>query len=288
MKSFPSITIGITTYNRKDILEKMAKSFYESDLAKAQINIRIYDDNSTEFDENYLKSLFPNLKTLIRNKTNLKADLNIYSMYCDFLKSDDDYFFNADSDLIFNKNWLNYIFDNFDATDGILSIFNTKNHVAIDKIESKHFLLKKDIGSAGTFFSRERVEQLVSFIEVGDKLSIDWQFCQKFIERGIKIYCSEKSYVQHIGIIGQNTFWGVATDFGENFEIDSLTNGQILNDLLLDLTTTQSKKNAELIEEKINLKSEKRISDIKNTKDYKLGNFLLKPLRVIKKIIKKN
>lgn len=288
MKSFPSITIGITSYNRKSILEKMAKSFYESDLSRAQINIRIYDDNSTDFDENYLKTLFPNLKTLIRNKTNLKADLNTYSMYCDFLKSNDDYFFNADSDLIFNKNWLNYILDNFDYTDGILSIFNTKNHIAVDTDETKHLLLKNDIGAAGTFFSRDRVAQLVSFIQVTEKLAIDWEFCKKFNEQGIKIYCSEESYVQHIGVVGQNTFWGVATDFGENFEIDSLTNGQILNDLLLDLTTTQAKKNAEIIEEKINLKSEKRINDIKNTKDYKLGNFLLKPLRVIKKIIKKN
>ena len=43
------ITIGITTYNRLDVLKKMAKSLYKSDLL-GQCNIRVYDDASSEYD----------------------------------------------------------------------------------------------------------------------------------------------------------------------------------------------------------------------------------------------
>lgn len=80
MKQNPRITVGITTYNRMDLLKMMAKSFYASDLSNAVINVRIYDDNSTELNEIIIKDRFIRLwyfKTLILKKFGLNSCLHL-------------------------------------------------------------------------------------------------------------------------------------------------------------------------------------------------------------------
>jgi len=99
------VTIGIPTYNRKDIVESMSKSLYASNLLDC-CNIRIYDDCSDAYSKDYLLKLFPTAISVTVNPTNFKADKNMFSMYNDFLSTEDDYFFNGDSDFVFNKQWL--------------------------------------------------------------------------------------------------------------------------------------------------------------------------------------
>lgn len=262
-----SVTIGIVTYNRKSILEKMAKSLYLSDLTSANVNIRVYDDCSTDFDKKYLESIFPNAFIHI-NKENLKADLNTFSMYQDFLKSNDDYFFNADSDLIFRKDWLTFCLNNIEKTDGVLSIFNTKNHKTIIDSNLPDFVLKADIGAAGTFFKREKIQSIVTSLSLGKQKKIDWAFSQLFLNNNISIYCSKESYVQHIGLIGQNSSL-VAIDYADNFKVDSIENGQIINDItnsfLTDVTVSVQKS-------------------LMHSKFYKFGYYVLFPVVLLKKI----
>ena len=272
----PNITIGITTYNRKSILKMMAKSYHESNLFGANLHVRIYDDKSSEFNKDFLKDLFPEASTIVVNEVNKKSDLNILSMYQDFLTTDDDYFFNADSDLIFDTGWLQYILDNFDKTDGILSVFNTLNHSVV--AEDGLFLQKKDIGSAGTFFSRERVQQIVSFSNASDNLLLDWGFCKKFIDMGVRILCSKRSYVQHIGLNGQNSLSCMA-DFGENFCVDTITNGQIINDILLSVCKESYEASQNFLKNKVDLILRDRNESVAASYEYTLGKLLLFPVR---------
>ena len=262
-----SVTIGIATYNRKSTLEKMAKSLYLSDLSSARVHIRIYDDCSAEFGKDYLESLFPNANIHI-NAVNLKADLNTFSMYQDFLKSDDQYFFNADSDLIFRKDWLSFCLDHIEETQGVMSIFNTPNHHAIGEASNPAFVLKKDIGAAGTFFKRERIEQIVSSLSNSEKKRVDWAFSEFFIKNDIQICCSKDSYVQHIGLIGHNSSMAFI-DYGQNFKVDSVENGQILNDVfnvfLCDVTSNVQKA-------------------LKNSHFYKVGYIVLYPLVLLRRL----
>ncbi len=152
------VTIGVPTFNRKELLEIMAKSLYDSDLAGV-CNIRIYDDCSTAYDKDYLRKLFPTAVSIKVNLSNIKADKNIYQMYTDFLESGDDYFFNADSDIIFNSEWLNKGIEMVNRTEGILSLFNANSHKSYSMIGNE-FYLKESIGSAGTLFIRDRVFEL--------------------------------------------------------------------------------------------------------------------------------
>ncbi len=265
-----SVTVGIATYNRKSILTKMAASFYLSNLSGAEVHVRVYDDCSSEFDGEFLKTLFPGAAVRV-NKVNLKADLNTFGMYEDFLTTGDDYFFNADSDLIFRKDWLSFCLDHIEETQGVMSIFNTKNHPAVADSGNPEFVLKEHIGAAGTFFKRERVKEIVGSLSDSDRKMIDWSFSKYFTENGLKIFCSRESYVQHIGLAGQNSSL-TAIDYADGFTVDSIENGQILNDLLHDFT------------ENLPVKFKAAVT---GSVYYKAGRVILAPFTLAKKMAKK-
>lgn len=223
------ITIGITTYNRLDILKAMARSFYAS-KRNVPYAIRIYDDDSADYSVDTLWDIFPDATSIIRNNVRLGSDQNIASMYRDFLKHDEDVLFNADSDLIFNKEWLNLGMGLFEKTEGVLSLFNTSSHKTLAIFDD--ICEKKDLGSAGTLISRENVEKIFNYRKKLDTGKLfDWQWSNIFRENGIKLYASRNSLVQHIGISGYNSFWG-NVDYGTGFKVSSVEDGQVINDML--------------------------------------------------------
>jgi len=222
------LTIGIPTYNRKHLLELMASSFYESNISIPH-NIRIYDDCSTEYGIEELKKIFPTAASIKINSVNLRSDKNIYQMYSDFLSTTDQLLFNADSDLIFSKNWLTTALKLFERTKGILTIFNANSHESYQNIDDE-LCLKKTIGSAGTLFHRDIVSELITKMNSIDNIkAFDWQFSKYFENTGIPIFCVNNSLVQHIGYVGQNTKYYF--DFGRNFKIETSKQGQIINDI---------------------------------------------------------
>lgn len=223
------IMIGITTYNRLDIIKAMARSLYNSDFNLPYV-IRIYDDASSDYSVETLRDIFPNATSIIRNETNYGADKNIAYMYKDFLQHEEDIIFNADSDLLFNKKWMIQGMDYYRKTDGVLSLFNTRHHKVITTIDD--LCLKEDLGSAGTFMSRENVKKIFTdenVIDISERL--DWQWSELLKKEGVKLYSVKKSLVQHLGIVGQNSFIGNA-DYGEGFQVCSIADGQVINDIL--------------------------------------------------------
>jgi hypothetical protein len=267
------ITIAVPTYNRYDILKLMVASLHSSDLSVPH-NIRIYDDCSTEYGLDELKQLFPNASTIIRNSINLKADLNMFSFYKDFLSSSDKYLFNADSDLIFNRKWLLHGLELLNKTDGVLSLFNATSHKPKEIVDST-FCIKGTVGAAGTLFTRERIEEIISNFSklTSSKLSsFDWKWSDFFVKNNIRIFCTNESLVQHIGYQGQNTiikYRGYRTiktkkpyfDYGRNFKIDSLETGQIINNIF-EQFIDQNRTEDERI---INLLSKRPIALIEKT-----------------------
>lgn len=234
------ITIGITTYNRKKILEKMAQSFYESDRPYPY-NIRIYDDNSTEYDAEYLRALFPDAVTIYTHEQNYGADANMRFMYEDFLKYEDELFFNADSDLIFKKDWMRVLIDELAHTDGVLSGFRSNIHKELETNVSDFSLIsKEDLGAAGTLFTKKNIKTILECVDSSSE-SFDWKWSACLKKKGIRLMSVKDSVIQHIGIWGQNTANGYF-DYGQNFFVDSLNNGQVLNDILFELSNLNSSR----------------------------------------------
>jgi hypothetical protein len=175
----------------------MAKSLYKSDLSVPH-NIRIYDDCSTEYGGDFLRKLFPTARSVKINPVNLRADKNMYKMYADFISTGDDYFFNADSDIIFNNQWLNAAVGLIEKTDGVLSLLNANSHKH-HKIIDDTLCLKNSVGAAGVFFSRKRLLELLAYFDSIEQVKgFDWQWSEYFVNNEIKIYCTNKSLVQHI------------------------------------------------------------------------------------------
>lgn len=262
MRRTTLITIGVPTFNRLDILRKMAKSLYLS-LDEEEYHIRVYDDCSTELSYELLHEVFPDAE-IYRHSENHGPDYNMYYMYKDFLKSDDEFFFNADSDLIFSREWTQVGLKKIEYTDGVLSLFNTKNHVG--KPNGNGFLLKDDIGAAGTLFKRDIIERIVDFFRNQEEnvyKGFDWQWNEFLVRQGIHLYTLENSYVQHIGYDGLHSS-KCSYDYGENFIVDTLYNGQVINDLFLEFIDAQT--------------TECR----RKCFEYNVGVSVLKPLRFIK------
>jgi hypothetical protein len=231
----------------------MATSLYESDLSTNH-HIRIYDDGSTEYNACELREMFPTAVSVVRNKVNLKADKNIYQMYYDFVKREEGYFFNADSDIIFNKNWLNISMELITKTKGVLSLFNSNGHRE-DEVIDCDLLIKKTVGSAGTLFTKERLQELLEYFNSMDIVKgFDWHWSEYFTCNNIPIFCVRESLVQHIGYKGQNS--GYFFDLGRNYKINTVKDGQIINDIfekyIDNIRELEIKRNRIDIEKEIN------------------------------------
>lgn len=229
------ITIGITTYNRLDVLGKMAASLYMSDLPK-RCNIRVYDDASSDYGVETLREIFPDAASIVRNKINVKSDRNIYLMYQDFLRSKDEILVNADSDLLFSENWIHEGLRLFERTNGVLSLYNS---IVIDGLSTDDELLEKRyVGSAGVMLSRECVKKIINKFSVediqGDVPFFDWRWCRYLQENGHYIFCVKNSLVQHIGFQGQNSS-RMLFDYGHGFTVENREQGQVINDILLQM-----------------------------------------------------
>lgn len=243
MNTNPGITIAVATYNRRNILEKMVKSLYLTDIG-SNTSIRIYDDASTEFDKEFLEKAFYNSKAIIRNPVNLGPNKNMYRIFADFIDCDDDILILADSDLIFNREWLAVVERVIDHTDGVMSLYNSALHPEIlgtYQINNIKMLSKKAIGGAGTVFKKDIVKTLVSDLPPRDN-PYDLHWSEFFVKSGIRLLVTERSYVQHIGIHGFHCgsylggdLSGSICDYGINFIAGNEYNEKIQNDFFNEL-----------------------------------------------------
>lgn len=222
------VMIAVPTFNRWDTLKKMAQSLNDSEI-DCEVTLKIYDDCSTDYSVSEIQGLFTNAQ-IVRNEKNVGADINMYLMYKDFVyNSTADYFFNADSDLIFCRNWLNEGLELIKETDGVISLFNTTNHKGTQT--DNNLVCKNIVGAAGTLFKRDILELIVHGYEnrEAEVKNFDWQWCRYLSDNNIRLYSVYNSLVQHIGVIGSNA--GISNfDYGHNFKVDSINNGQIIND----------------------------------------------------------
>ena len=214
-------TIGITTYNRLDTLKRMSASLIATTNVE-QCNIRIYDDRSSDFSIIELEEIFPTAAEIILREKNLGADKNMRQMFVDFLNTDDEYLFIADADLIFHPEWFNFFLKH--KVCDILSLYNSSLHDREKAVPiAEDVLIKKQhIGAAGAIIKRKIVELIIN--NVPPSRAYDWDWSNFLSKMGYPLFVSNRSYVQHIGVIGTNNDTLAPLDFGLNFLSGSLAN----------------------------------------------------------------
>ncbi|MNL05885.1 Glycosyl transferase family 2 [compost metagenome] len=269
------ITVGITTYNRPDYLTKALNSLLTSKNLD-QCQIRIYDDKSTELNFNRIKEMAPSIKEIVIRERNLGADENIRMMYENFLDTSDEIFFNGDADLLFHPDWVEFLLNHFDQTDGVLSLYNSNLHRGTSqfKIKGSNFNICPHLGSAGTAFSRRIVEKIVREMQYSNSKMFDWKWSKYLLDNNIRLISSDQSYIQHIGISGQNANGLDQFNYGLNYFPGNDLNTKYLIEFYEELLTGGLKNSLEAMD------------IVRQTKDYRLGKFLLNGPRAVKRFVK--
>ena len=263
------LLIGMATCNRIDLLTMSLSSLAESCYPDDWL-ISIYDDCSDEFALADLISVLPLRSKVTKNHQRIGADANMHNIFVDFLRTDADALLIADSDLIYDPSWHSAATNLISKTDGVLSLFNTYSHSSIsihgDLVE------KQSIGGAGTILTRPIVASIVGAVGEYNRC-FDWRWSTFLRRSGIKIFCTTKSYVQHIGWSGFNRR-EIGFDYGINFDPSTIANACILEKMFEDYMTDLYARRTEIIES-IRL-------PIFTSLDYRIGNSILRPARWVR------
>ncbi|MDR2426243.1 MAG: glycosyltransferase family 2 protein [Endomicrobium sp.] len=222
------LMISVPIFNRKKYLEITAKSLYEC-LNIDKTSIKVFDDQSTEFDINYLKTLFnkKNTEVIERDNKHEHADAHQYHIIQDFLATDNDVLLFCDSDLLLRPDAIDYIFKTFDRTDGMLGLYNSELHR--DIYFDGEFVYKEDVGFAGICVSRKLLEKFISVQKKGR--SMDFKLSKFLISQGVRLLVPKSCYVQHIGFDGQNC-GSFSVEFTQNFMPLSEFNKEIIHKMI--------------------------------------------------------
>ena len=227
------ISIGIPNYNRLENIRRLSCSLkYVKNIDSCEVNV--FDDKSTQYDIEVLEKLFSQFSNVAfyENDVNLGADLNTYQICNKFIDSGNDCLLLCDSDLILHPLSLEFIEENIANTEGIMSLLNSNEHQEISRISDK-FVSKKYVGAAGVVFSKELLKDIVRNVPKENAIMWDWSFCQYLDSVGVKIYVSDRSYVQHMGFNGENSNF-LLYDFGKNYIPDTDFEKDELNKLYRD------------------------------------------------------
>lgn len=206
------IHVGLTTYERESYLQITARSLSISERS-LNWSLHVYDDASPALTADRLRELFPFATSLTRRTQNLGADNNQHQVMCDFLLSADTHLLFLDGDLLINPDWQHRALYVLGQGVQVLSLYNSACHetVATVLMGSERLAEKRDLGGAGTIFSREVVLAIVR--DVPPSRRFDWDWSHYLNQRQVPLYSLERSAVQHIGLSGTNSSYG-NVDFG--------------------------------------------------------------------------
>lgn len=229
MTAKPRIAIGIPTFNRKSLLELSAASISAATLP-ADCKLIVIDDISTEYAPEWLAGLYPaHAEIRVREHHSGGADYATPDLLTALYKTGADILILLDSDLLVRKDFIETALRSLDASDGVVSLFNTSNHPA--HAERGDFLIKRTVGIAGTVWKREIMAQILKDVPPG--LCWGWRVCDLIASRGIEIHVLKQSAAQHIGYLEGENSNRTAGDLGNGFRDADPFNAYLIGEFLL-------------------------------------------------------
>ena len=206
------IMLAMATYNRKEVLERTIVSLTQVKNIE-DVDIFIFDDCSTEYTKEDLKKMIPFAKQIVVRENNLRADRNMYQIHQDYINSNYDILLQVDSDVIFHKNFIEIIKSILSTQTKypVFSLYNSSNHPFVEKgksleINKVAFKEKHSIGGICVLFTDKNILKniLDNIPKVRKSFAYDWYWSHKLQEKGTPVMVSEQSFLQHIGVEGQN------------------------------------------------------------------------------------
>ena len=219
------IMLAMATYNRKEVLEKTIVSLTQVKNIE-DVDIFIFDDCSTEYTKEDLKKMIPFAKQIVVRENNLRADRNMYQIHQDYINSNYDILLQVDSDVIFHKDFIEIIKSILSTQTKypVFSLYNSSNHPFVEKgnsleINKVIFKEKHSIGGICVLFTDKNILKniLDNIPKERKSFAYDWYWSHKLQEKGTPVMVSEQSFLQHIGVEGQNKKEIKGIDIGLNF-----------------------------------------------------------------------
>ena len=247
-----ALTIGITTFNRRRVLERVAQSLARVDGLQ-HAHVWIVDDCSDEFDAELLHRLFPYAEVFRASTHSGGADQAMVRLFERFVTNGSGFLLNLDADLLVSSDLvdrcLRIIASAATTTrPGLYSLFNTASHPAIGS--DGEFLLKRSVGAAGTLWEHGLLAEVLRNVPVSRKF--DWDWSAYLTRQSIPIRVTRQSHVQHIGRIGQHSRSLAGMDHGLAFEGYDAHNLAVFLDhtheAMLQVMTEQSARQGKLAE----------------------------------------
>jgi len=213
----PGLTIGITTFNRRGAVEAMASSLRKVELLE-RVRLLVMDDRSDEFDAPFLERLLPGAEVIRSASRSGDADRAMHRLFEHFVRHGSGYLFNLDSDLLCAPDLVKRCFqvirgDRRADSPSLYSFFNAQTHASVGATDA--FCRKATVGAAGTLWRHELLADVIANVPVGR--SYDWAWSEYLRQRGVPIWVSKGSHVQHVGAHGQNTPDWLRMDYGQAF-----------------------------------------------------------------------
>jgi hypothetical protein len=222
------VLIGISVHNRKEIVSAAARSLsLADDIASARI--LVIDDASSEFDIDYLASIYPAATRITRNAALTGVASRVTrSLMEEFLCGPESILIILDSDLLVARNFLHLARTVLPLTEGLLSLFHAHTHPGT---EEGPLLRKNAVGFAGTVWTRALVEEVLEKVPFTNHF--DSEICNYLRERKRGIFSLKHSAVQHIGLLrGENSRFA-NSDFGLSFTGTEWYNLSAIHEILL-------------------------------------------------------
>ena len=216
--SEPLLTIGITTYNRRVLLETVAQSLAQVNRVN-EARVWVLDDCSQEYDTDFVRRLFPQAMVHRAAQNSGGADYAMHRLFEHFVRNGRGYLLNLDADLLASRHLVDKCLQIIESHDGappacLYSLFNTVSHPALGT--DGEFLIKRSVGAAGTLWPHALLADVVQHVPATRKY--DWDWSAYLSGRGVPIRVTRRSYVQHLGRIGQNSRCFAGMDHGEQFD----------------------------------------------------------------------
>ena len=211
------IMLAIPTYNRIGYTEFHAKVIREYHKIPSS-QLFIFDDCSTEYGEKELREWYGKDIHFFPCKKRLRSDANIRRMFEYFITTDFDIIFSVDTDLIFQKNWMDFIDKHIGSTDGVMSLYhsNAPHHRTFNC--GNDLCEKNSMGSAGTVMKKDTVKKMLGLHKTN---LFDWGFVSIFKKLKIRMLVPKNSLIMHYGQIGQNNGCGTK-EVAKGFDKDRM------------------------------------------------------------------
>ena len=196
------IRIDVPVYNRKDITEivltQLQKTKDPSDV------LRIYNDNSTEYDDNFLKA-FGEVKNYdVKCEHRWQNIHKIRSLaFRDFLLEDFDFLYMTDNDALHDPNWRNELLQGYEETklpmSGYISgyMYNNFDYYKRQFTNSRFMPIHSTGGGISILLHKSHVRTIVDRMGVSDMQDM-WD-CTTWGYLNNRYALTRQSFLDHFG-----------------------------------------------------------------------------------------